>query len=137
MEWVLVPKEPTEAMIEAGAKAFLTDMRDRRLLKWLFAEEDNGPIGYVDGPIDLDAQKEGSSESVGKSFASMLSASPSPPDEAEGRELVRDLMEKLQSYFDRLAPNGMLSYESGVPFQLLKRRAADFIERRLATNPHS
>lgn len=50
----------SEERVEAGRKAILENLRDRRLLKWLFAEdpEHHGAIGYVDGPIDAETQNE-------------------------------------------------------------------------------
>lgn len=47
--------------VETAKAAILKDLRDRRLLKWLFAEDaDQNPvaIGYVDGPIDSRTQDE-------------------------------------------------------------------------------
>lgn len=50
----------SDEVVDAGREAILENLRDRRLLKWLFAEdpENHGAIGYVDGPIDADTQKE-------------------------------------------------------------------------------
>lgn len=66
--------EPSEAVVEAGREAFLKDMRDRRLLKWLFPREtdDVGSIGYIDRPIDLAVQHECASESSEAIFRAML-----------------------------------------------------------------
>jgi hypothetical protein len=46
---------------EQCVEPMLADLRDRRLLKWLFSEDaDIAPnaIGYVDGPIDCETQRE-------------------------------------------------------------------------------
>lgn len=50
----------SEEVVAAGREAILENLRDRRLLKWLFAEdpENHGAIGYVDGPIDAETQNE-------------------------------------------------------------------------------
>lgn len=50
----------SEERVEAGREAILENLRDRRLLKWLFAEDpdNHGAIGYVDGPIDAETQNE-------------------------------------------------------------------------------
>ena len=53
--------ELDDAVVVQARDAILDNLRDRRLLKWLFKEDadvNNGPIGYVDGPIDLDVQNE-------------------------------------------------------------------------------
>jgi hypothetical protein len=52
---------PIDAAKRAAVDAILADLRDRRLLKWLFrADADTNPIaiGYVDGPIDNQTQNE-------------------------------------------------------------------------------
>lgn len=50
----------SDEVVAAGREAILENLRDRRLLKWLFAEdpETHGAIGYVDGPIDAETQNE-------------------------------------------------------------------------------
>ena len=47
-------------MIEAAQAAILDDLRDRKMLKYLFAEnpETRGAYGYVDAPIDTATQNE-------------------------------------------------------------------------------
>jgi hypothetical protein len=49
-----------EVELTAGARAILENLRDRRLLKYLFHEDPEvaGPYGYVDQPIDLETQHE-------------------------------------------------------------------------------
>lgn len=50
----------SDEVVAAGREAILENLRGRRLLKWLFAEdpENHGAIGYVDGPIDAETQNE-------------------------------------------------------------------------------
>lgn len=50
-----------EDVLDRAAAAILKDIRGRRLLKWLFAENADTSriaIGHVDGPIDLTTQRE-------------------------------------------------------------------------------
>jgi hypothetical protein len=52
--------DPTPSLVEEMARAFLVDLRDRRLLKYLFAKDpgDCGPYGLIDEPIDTETQQE-------------------------------------------------------------------------------
>lgn len=69
-------REPTDAMRAAGREAFLKDMRDRRLLKWLFPKDptNHGAIGYIEGPIDLETQMDCASTNSGKSWQAQIDA---------------------------------------------------------------
>lgn len=54
-------EQPDCAALVEAKTAIFADIRDRRLLKWIFAEHDDGcgnAIGYVDGPIDPETQNE-------------------------------------------------------------------------------
>lgn len=46
--------------LERAALAVLNDLRDRKLLKYLFADdpENHGAYGYLESPIDADTQAE-------------------------------------------------------------------------------
>ena len=63
----------SDEVVAAGREAILENLRDRRLLKWLFAEdpENHGAIGYVDGPIDAETQNE-CAESLARSALSSI-----------------------------------------------------------------
>jgi hypothetical protein len=72
------PDLPADAVV-AAREAILKSLRDRRLLKYLFAEEPEtrAAYGYVDAPIDLDTQLECAEDLARLAIAAFL-ANPAP-----------------------------------------------------------
>jgi hypothetical protein len=67
--------------LEAAREAILDDLRDRKLLKYLFADDPSsrGAYGYVDTPIDLETQHR-----IVSACVEIVSAALTPP--ADGGE---------------------------------------------------
>jgi hypothetical protein len=65
--------------VVAAREAILKSLRDRRLLKYQFAEEPEtrAAYGYVDAPIDLDTQLECAEDLARLAIAAFL-ANPAP-----------------------------------------------------------
>jgi hypothetical protein len=66
-----------EDAIARAADAILKNLRDRRLLKYLFHEEPDAcvPYGYVEAPIDLETQRE-CAETLARLALAVLVAGP-------------------------------------------------------------